>query len=229
MPKSSKIFISYSHDSDEHAGRVLDLANALRSYGQDVLIDQFQPYPPDGWTRWMERGLDSADFVLMICTPTYLRRVKDEEPPGVGLGVRWEGRLIKVRLYRDQAQAARFIPVLLAGYDPSSIPDPVWDHARYQVVAFDFQDPGFESLYRHLAQMPPAEAAELGDLVVLPTSRGGGRMLPPPRPSRRPMSPTREGERRSTRAATADRSASGSRLARPRRAGRPAVTAIWSA
>ena len=24
------VFVSYSHDSDEHAGRILDLANALR-------------------------------------------------------------------------------------------------------------------------------------------------------------------------------------------------------
>ena len=34
------------------------------------------------------------DFVLMVCTETYFRRVRDDEESGKGLGVRWEGRLI---------------------------------------------------------------------------------------------------------------------------------------
>ena len=42
----------------------------------------------------MERNLDAPEFVLMICTETYLRRVLDQEEPGKGTGVRWEGKLI---------------------------------------------------------------------------------------------------------------------------------------
>ena len=34
MADAPRVFLSYSHDSDEHAARVLDLANALRRDGR---------------------------------------------------------------------------------------------------------------------------------------------------------------------------------------------------
>jgi len=89
-----RVFISYSHDNDSHAARVLNLANALRNDEIDVIIDQYDPNPVEGWPRWMENNLDAADFVLMICTPTYYRRVMQKERAGIGLGVQWEGGLI---------------------------------------------------------------------------------------------------------------------------------------
>ena len=46
----------------------------------------------------MERNLDAAKFVLMVCTETYRRRVRGEEEPGQGTGVRWEGTLIYNRI-----------------------------------------------------------------------------------------------------------------------------------
>ena len=52
----------------------------------------------------MERNLDAAQFVLMVCTATYHRRVTGEEEPGKGTGVRWEGSLIYNRIaYGDPA------------------------------------------------------------------------------------------------------------------------------
>jgi hypothetical protein len=36
-----KVFISYTHDSNEHADRVLDLANRLRRDGIDADVDQY--------------------------------------------------------------------------------------------------------------------------------------------------------------------------------------------
>jgi SEFIR domain len=70
-PKSPSAFISYSHDSAEHAARVLDLADALCDGGIDVILDRYvHPAPAEGWPRWMERNLDAAQFVLMVCTAT---------------------------------------------------------------------------------------------------------------------------------------------------------------
>src|SRR4051812_9733817 len=101
------VFISYSHDSEAHKRRVLDLAIQVRSHGCKVRFDQFEAAPPDGWNRWMEECLDpqSTDFVLMICTEGYLRRIESREEPGAGLGVRWEGKLIYSRLYQQGGQA----------------------------------------------------------------------------------------------------------------------------
>jgi hypothetical protein len=53
--KIPKVFISYSHDSQEHKKWVLDLATRLRNNGVDAIIDQWelragddlQPTPPD--------------------------------------------------------------------------------------------------------------------------------------------------------------------------------------
>jgi TIR domain len=88
------VFISYSHDSPEHADRVLALSDHLRADGIDCILDQYQDSPPEGFPRWMDRQIRDADFVLMICTPTYSRRVMGEEEPGTGHGVAFESTLI---------------------------------------------------------------------------------------------------------------------------------------
>ncbi|MGE5667462.1 MAG: SEFIR domain-containing protein, partial [Betaproteobacteria bacterium] len=40
MADAPRVFLSYSHDSDDHAGRVLELADALRGRGINVILDQ---------------------------------------------------------------------------------------------------------------------------------------------------------------------------------------------
>ena len=66
-PKSPSAFLSYSHDSTEHADRILALAYALRDRGIDVILDRFvHPAPAEGWPLWMERNLKAADFVLLV-------------------------------------------------------------------------------------------------------------------------------------------------------------------
>jgi hypothetical protein len=73
------VFISYSHDSQEHAELVLALSDRLRDDGIDCLLDQYEVSPPEGWPLWMDRQIHEANFVLMICTPTYFRRVMRKE------------------------------------------------------------------------------------------------------------------------------------------------------
>jgi len=94
--KPIKVFISYSHDSVEHTKLVLQLANTLRGHGVDVELDQYHVRPPQGWPRWCEEQLEpeNADFVLTICTETYLQRIKGKTPADEGRGVFWEGQLI---------------------------------------------------------------------------------------------------------------------------------------
>ena len=69
--KPSRVFISYSHDSDQHRERVLALSERLRADGIETLLDQYvNGSPPQGWPRWMLDQLDAADFVLVVCTET---------------------------------------------------------------------------------------------------------------------------------------------------------------
>jgi len=51
-PDNVKVFISYSHDSDQHKDRVLTLSDRLRADGIDCTIDQYETFPPEGWARW---------------------------------------------------------------------------------------------------------------------------------------------------------------------------------
>ena len=67
------IFISYSHDNDAHAARVLALADRLIADGLECVLDQYIGDPPEGWPRWMDRQIKAADLVLMICTETYYK------------------------------------------------------------------------------------------------------------------------------------------------------------
>src|SRR5271157_1114745 len=134
MRDPPRVFVSYSHDSPEHAKRVLDLADALQHGGLKVILDQYvHPAPDEGWPRWMDTRVDEATFVLMVCTETYRRRVMGQEQPGKGLGVRWEGGLIYNRIYNDKASGSRFIPILLEGGEPAHIPNPVQGHSYYLI------------------------------------------------------------------------------------------------
>lgn len=51
----TKVFISYSHDSDAHRERVLGLSERLRADGIETILDRYveRGSPPEGWPRWM--------------------------------------------------------------------------------------------------------------------------------------------------------------------------------
>jgi hypothetical protein len=183
MADAPRVFVSYSHDSEDHARLVLALTDALRQYGIDAILDQnVFPGPEEGWPRWMDNNLDAAKFILMVCTETYRRRVMGQEQPGRGLGVRWEGSLIFNRIYNDEPSGSRFIPILLPGSEPAHIPNPIQGHAYYRIATFDLTDPGFEALYRHLTDQPATPRPNLGPVKRLPPK-------PRPQPSPGPLPP----------------------------------------
>lgn len=171
MPKSTKTFISYSHDNEQHSARVLALANQLRAQGVDAEIDQYEPRPPQGWSLWCEEQLrpESSDFVLVVCTETYLSRVEKRVPADEGLGVFWEGSVIRSYLYEEKSNN-RFLPVLFDPKDGAYIPRPLKDTTRYLLKAFALSDPGYEALYRELTRQT-IDRPPLGEVVTL--RRGG--------------------------------------------------------
>jgi len=74
--------------------------------------------PPEGWPQWMDRQIEEADYVLVVCTATYLRRATGKERPGVGRGVRFESVLIVQDLYDAAMWNEKFIPVLFEDARP---------------------------------------------------------------------------------------------------------------
>jgi tetratricopeptide (TPR) repeat protein len=163
-PHPPIVFISYSHDSQEHADRVLALSDRLRAGGIDCILDQYQDSPPEGFPRWMDRQIRAADFVLMICTPTYYRRVMGDEEPDKGHGVAWESTLIYQYIYNEGASNTRFIPVLLEAAHESAIPVPWQGVKHYRPTTSE----GYEELYRRLTGQPFIPKPALGTLRALP-------------------------------------------------------------
>ena len=159
-----KVLISYSHDSPEHRDRVLVLSKRLRKDGIDCTIDQYVVVPPEGWPRWMEKQIRNSDFVLMVCTETYYRRVLGEEDPGRGRGVRWEGHLVYEAIYQADTRNTKFIPVLFEGGGLQWIPPVLQSTSYYDLSSED----GYENLYRRLTNQPRADKSELGKLRSLP-------------------------------------------------------------
>lgn len=102
-----KVFVSYSHDSDEHKMWVLRLASILtEKYGIDVTLDQWDIDLGDDLPKFMER-IVAKDKVLMICTPTYVHKCNEVERGGVYT----EKRLMSGELYKGKPINS-FIPVI---------------------------------------------------------------------------------------------------------------------
>jgi len=146
-----KVFVSYTHDSPAHSKRVLDLSNALRSAGFDCDIDQY--HVNQSWPAWMERVIESSKFVLVVCTPTYLRRWKNDEKPGVGLGAQWESLLTRQHLYLSPGKNDKFVPLVFETKDVLCVPTPLGDVTRIDLSQAD----GFKRLRCRLLNIPPAE------------------------------------------------------------------------
>ncbi|HEX7999413.1 MAG TPA: SEFIR domain-containing protein [Pyrinomonadaceae bacterium] len=171
-----KVFISYSHDSPQHEARVLALADRLRTDGINAMIDQYQLVPPDGWQLWMEKQIRDAQFVLLVCTETYYRRVMKEDA-GKGLGVMWESSIIYSHLYNAGGVNEKFIPIIFERANLHHIPSTLQATNYYEVST----DEGYEKLYRRLTNQPETTAPPVGTRRVLPP-------LPRPTPALSPAS-----------------------------------------
>jgi TIR domain len=77
------VFISYSHDSDEHKKWVRDFATALRDVGVDVILDQWKIGPGDDVPKFMEQSVQKALRVVMVCPEQYVRKA-DHGKGGAG-------------------------------------------------------------------------------------------------------------------------------------------------
>ena len=178
------LFISYSHDSDAHRDFVLSLSNRLRADGLDCQIDQYvNGFPAEGWQLWMETQVEVADFVLVVCTPLYLKRYRGLDRDG-GRGVTFEGVVISQTLYDHYYQNTKFVPVLPEGGVVDDVPLPLKGFGAFGLMG------DYVGLYRFVTGQPEVVAPGLGERVELsspspqslsPTSSGFSITLTTPR------------------------------------------------
>jgi hypothetical protein len=143
---SPKVFISYSHDSEEHKAWVLSLATQLVSNGVDVVLDQWDVDLGDDVTAYMERGLTTADRVLIVCTENYVTKANTLKG-----GVGYERMIITAEV-ASNLETKKFIPVLRGG-SPDVLPEFLGNRVY---VDFRTDDAHYDRLLRALLGIPNA-------------------------------------------------------------------------
>jgi hypothetical protein len=170
-PSPPRVFISYSHDSRKHEKRVLALSNRLRHDGVDAKLDQYESSPENGWPLWMENQVQDSNFVILVCSAVYLRRIQHREEADTGHGVVWEGTIIYNLLYGVKVESRKFIPVLFSDASVDDIPLPLRGFTRYHLAG------DYEKLYHRLTNKLPSKPP-LGSLESLPAKEKSPDSLP---------------------------------------------------
>lgn len=156
-----RVFISYSHDSQEHKKWVLDLATRLRNTGIDAILDQWELTPGADIPHFMETQLATANYILMICTDKYV----DKANLGVG-GVGYEKMMITAELMKS-IESTKIIPIIKQ-YGTRNVP--TFLQSKYSINlsnadSFEFY---YDELIRKFHGAPLYEKPEIGNNPFTP-------------------------------------------------------------
>ena len=158
----SRLFVSYSHDSEGHQQNVLGLADRLRDEGIDCIIDQYEESPVEGWVRWAINQIEEADFVLVICTEQYSQLFAGKGETIEGQAANWQGAIITQTIYDSQTNNTKFIPIAFSAQDFAHIPVILRSATFYAI------DTDYEQLYRRLTSQFATPMPALGAIQQLP-------------------------------------------------------------
>lgn len=153
-----RVFISYSHDSEEHRAVVLSLCERLRKDGISADLDQYVKGTPSvGWPRWMRDRLQNSDFVILVCTENYYQRFWGEAAEG--RGVSFEGAIVTQDLYGRHGENTKFIPVTLAKDASKFVPEQLRATTSYELTS----EVAYQALYDYLLGQSGIEPASVGE------------------------------------------------------------------
>lgn len=150
-----KVFVSYSHDSDQHKAWVRLLAERLRHDGVDIILDQWEIGLGDDVTSFMEQALSSCQRVLIICTDRYIRKANMLKG-----GVGYERMIITDEIAK-QLKTRKFIPILRKVLK-KSLPKFLGPRVYVDLQKGDIDQSQYEILLRELLGVPMHEKPPVG-------------------------------------------------------------------
>lgn len=145
-----KAFVSYSWDSQEHRLWVQDLASRLRRDGVETILDQWHLRPGYDKFAFMERAINEADFVLIICSTIYAEKANRRDG-----GVGYEATIITPSLAGEVTQT-KFIPLLREATWDRAVPHWLKGRIGFDLSGAKYDEAQYQRLLDHLHGMPPA-------------------------------------------------------------------------
>jgi len=158
-----KVFISYSHDSQEHKKWVQDLAIRLRNNGVDAIIDQWELRPGDDLPHFMETHLADSDYVIMVCTDKYVEKAN----AGTG-GVGYEKMIITADLLTN-IDSNKIVPVIRQ-FGTHNVPTFLKTKLFVNFSKDDDYEFSFDELVRTFHDAPLFQKPEVGNNPFTPIS-----------------------------------------------------------
>lgn len=158
-----KVFISYSHDNQEHKKWVLDLATRLRNSGVDAIIDQWELRPGDDLPHFMEKHLADSDFVVMVCTDNYV----DKANSGTG-GVGYEKMIVTAELLKS-IDSNKIVPIIRQ-HGTRNVPAFLKTKLFVNFSEDDEYEFSFDELVRTFHGTPLFEKPEIGNNPFTPVA-----------------------------------------------------------
>ena len=139
-----RAFISYAWEDDQLKTWVCELANRLCGDGVEVILDQWDL--PLGTDRllFMERSIQTCDFVIAVCTPTYADKGNSREG-----GAGYETAVLAAEHSRNP-DSRKIIPILRNGDWRSSLPTYLQAKNGADLRGDPYSEAEYEQLIRNL-------------------------------------------------------------------------------
>jgi SEFIR domain len=140
----NQVFLSYRHESLEHAQAVLRLGKLLRQAKIPVALDQFYLYdnpggPDEGWPKWCEDCANKSACVLIVASEGWFAIYERREAPGIGCGAAAEAALFQQYLYDEKGENPRIRLAFLHQVAADKVPVRLRAWHRFQPFDADSQ------------------------------------------------------------------------------------------
>ncbi|CAM3802821.1 toll/interleukin-1 receptor domain-containing protein [Kibdelosporangium persicum] len=159
MARPTRVFVTYTHDSEEHKNQVLALANLLRAHGLDVRLDAWDTHERKDWYVWGQRQITLADYVVVVASARYKKVGDGDVAADENRGAQAEVTALREMFQQDRPHwTRRVLPVLLPGHTADEIPFFLQPRTADHYEIKDITTAGAASLIRVLTQQPVTAA-----------------------------------------------------------------------
>lgn len=165
--RAPRAFISYARSSARIQKWVHKLASRLREDGVDVYLDRWALQPGDDLGAFMFKAIAENEFVLVVCTPGYLRKAHEDQG-----GVGFESQLMMNDMRINQP-VGKYIAILRQGTPRTAIPlwlgGTLWIDLRRIEGGLDYAEVDYQTLLNKLhSRMTPPKLGKYRDKTAMP-------------------------------------------------------------